>query len=153
MIAMVQVGRSKSQRGAALAELAVCLPLLTLVMLGVVDFGRAWVQSTAVENAAHAGAQYGSQTTSHAEDYAGIETVVRNDLAVSAVSEGTYDVVPTRYCECADGTPVACTATCMVGGVHMYVQVRVNSQFETLFDYPGIPHTLDVSREVRVRAR
>lgn len=146
--------RSSRNRGAAIAELAVALPVLTLMLLGAVDFARVWVQSTAVENAAHAGAQYGAQTTSHAADSNGIYNTVMADLNDSAVSEETFDVNSQRYCECADGTSIDCdTGTCTTGGVHMYVRVRVNSMFTTLIDYPGLPHQIDVSREARIRAR
>jgi len=140
------------QRGAAIAELAVALPVLTLVMLGVVDFARVWVQSAAVENAAHAGAQYGAQTASYAEDTAGIYAAVMADLNASAVDEETYTVESERFCEC-DGADLDCDDSCGTDTKRVYVRVRVNSEFETLFDYPGIPSPLDVSREVKVRAR
>lgn len=142
----------KCQRGAALAELAVALPILTLVMLGVVDFGRVWVQSSAVENAAYAGAAYGAQTISHADDTAGIYATVMADLNDSAVHEETYTVVSEKHCEC-DGAAIDCADLCTTDTKRTYVRVRVGSEFRTLFDYPGIPSVLDVSREVQVRAR
>jgi len=146
--------RFARNRGSAIAELSVALPILTLVMLGAVDFARVWVQSSAVENAAHAGAQYGAQTTSHAGDTSGIYSAVMDDLNASAVSAESFDVHSQKYCECNDGTAVDCdTGTCATGGVLMYVRVRVNSSFTTLIDYPGLPHTIDVSREARLRAR
>jgi Flp pilus assembly protein TadG len=147
------IGRSrKRQRGAALAELAVALPVLTLVMLGVVDFARVWVQSAAVENAAQAGAQYGAQTTSHAEDSAGIYAAVMADLNDSAVDDESYTVASEKFCEC-DGATLDCDDSCTTDTKRVYVRVRVGSEFHTLFDYPGIPSVLDVSREVQVRAR
>ena len=146
--------RLDCNRGAALAELTVAMPLLILIMLGAVDFARVWVQSTAVENAAHAGAQYGAQTTGHAADSSGIYSAVMDDLNSSAVAAETFAVVSEQYCECENLVAVDCDGgTCVTGGVHMYVRVRVNSTFETLFDYPGIPHEIDVSREARIRAR
>ena len=78
---MGNIARTKRMgrdRGTALVELTVALPLLTMVMLGAVDFARVWVQSSAVENAAHTGAQYGAQTTSHTVDSNGIYTTVMN---------------------------------------------------------------------------
>jgi Flp pilus assembly protein TadG len=152
MRGLLMTGSTKRQRGAALAELAVALPILTLVMLGVVDFARVWVQSSAVENAAHAGAQYGAQTTSHAEDTAGIYATVMADLNDSAVDEETYTVVSEKHCEC-DGATLDCDDPCTTDTKRTYVRVRVGSEFRTLFDYPGIPSPLNVSREVQVRAR
>jgi Flp pilus assembly protein TadG len=142
------------ERGAALVEFAIVLPLLTMVMLGAVDFSRVWVQSSAVENAAHAGAQYGAQTTSHAVDTSGIYNAVMDDLNASAAATETFTVASQQYCECANTVSVDCDdGECSSGGVHMYVRVRVNSTFETMFDYPGIPREIDVSREARIRAR
>jgi Flp pilus assembly protein TadG len=146
--------RLACERGSALAELSVALPLLILIMLGAVDFARVWVQSTAIENAAHAGAQYGAQTTGHAADSSGIYSAVMDGLNASAVAAETFTVASEQYCECENLVAVDCDGgTCATGGVHMYVRVRVNSTFETLFDYPGIPHEIDVSREARIRAR
>ena len=151
---IARMKRSARDRGTALAELTVALPLLTMVMLGAVDFARVWVQSSAVENAAHSGAQYGAQTSSHAADSSGIYSAVMDDLNSSPVSAETFDVASQQYCECANGVSVDCDdGTCDTGGVHMYVRVRVNSTFQTLFDYPGVPHQIDVSREARIRAR
>ena len=46
--------RHSPQRGAALAELAVALPVLFVVLLGAVDFGRLWTEGLALSNAVSA---------------------------------------------------------------------------------------------------
>ena len=53
---------SSRQRGQALAELALVLPLLVLLMVGTVDLGRLFYAFQSVESAAAAGALYGSQS-------------------------------------------------------------------------------------------
>ena len=54
-------GQKKSRRpGAAALELALILPLLILVALGTIDFGRFAYTYIAVTNAARAGAGFGS---------------------------------------------------------------------------------------------
>lgn len=52
------LGRASEQRGTALAELAILLPLLALVSFGTVDLGRAYVTVNQVKNAAREGAAY-----------------------------------------------------------------------------------------------
>jgi hypothetical protein len=35
----------------------------------------------------------------------------------------------------------------------MHVRVRVNSTFEPLFDYPGLPDEIQIDRQASLRAR
>ena len=48
--------RRKSERGQALVEIALLLPMLAMIALGVVDLGRAYFAFTTVTNAAREGA-------------------------------------------------------------------------------------------------
>ena len=76
------------------------------------------------------------------------------DLQESALSEESFDVASSRECECSNGSAIDCDAgTCPTGVKRVYVRVRVNHDFETIVDYPGLSHIVDVSREVVVRAR
>ncbi len=54
--------RGRSQSGASLIELGIITPLLLLLALGAIDFGRAYYLSIEVTNAARAGVQYGLKT-------------------------------------------------------------------------------------------
>lgn len=47
--------------GQSLVELALALPILLLILLGLADFGRAFYYTTIISNAARAGAAYLSQ--------------------------------------------------------------------------------------------
>jgi Flp pilus assembly protein TadG len=51
------VGRLKSQRGAELIEMALILPLLLLVLVGIVDFGFLFQRYEVLTNAAREGAR------------------------------------------------------------------------------------------------
>ena len=56
-----RVGRAKSVRtdeGQSFVELALALPILLLILLGLADFGRAFYYTTIIANAARAGAAY-----------------------------------------------------------------------------------------------
>jgi Flp pilus assembly protein TadG len=50
--------RGRGERGTALVEFAIILPLLALVSLGTVDLGRAYMTVNQVKNAAREGAVY-----------------------------------------------------------------------------------------------
>jgi Flp pilus assembly protein TadG len=143
------------QRGAAVAEFAVSLPIAMLMLLGAADFGRVFVTATAASNAAQAGAQYGAQTKAHSADSTGIANIALSDLQNSAIGNDGFEVTSERHCECSGGTTVDCDmGTCGPGvSKNVYVRVRVDTTFETLFDYPGIPPEIEIAREARLRAR
>lgn len=48
------------ERGQSLVELALAFPVLLLILLGLADFGRAFFYTSAIANAARAGAAYAS---------------------------------------------------------------------------------------------
>ena len=54
-----------SDSGAALVEMAVVMPLLLLMVLGVGDFGRVHYRAITLSHAARAGAAYGAQGSGH----------------------------------------------------------------------------------------
>lgn len=48
------------EKGQAMVELALLLPLLLLIVFGITEFGRAWLVSNALTNAAREGARRAS---------------------------------------------------------------------------------------------
>lgn len=52
--------RLSDERGAALVEMAIVLPLLLLVLFGIIEFGLVLQQSQVLSNAAREGARVGS---------------------------------------------------------------------------------------------
>ena len=57
MAALTLARRSRSERGAVLVEAAISLPLLLLVVLGIIDFGRLFQRYEVLTNAAREGAR------------------------------------------------------------------------------------------------
>ena len=55
----------RDQRGQSIVELALLLPVLLVIAMGVVDFGRAMYAYVAVSNAAQAGAEYASRNPAY----------------------------------------------------------------------------------------
>jgi Flp pilus assembly protein TadG len=143
--------RWKTDTGGALVEMALVIPLLVLLCLGVADFGRAFYHGITFSHAARAGAAYGSQSNGHTGDTAGIrlaaEQEAQNILPISVASQ--------RVCECSDGTTVACTtANCAgYGAPRASVRVTTSQIFTTLIPYPGIPSLVPLARTAKVRVQ
>lgn len=139
-------------RGAATTELALALPLLLLITLGLVDLGRAAYEAIAVDSAAGAGVAYAVRSLADATDVAGITNAVLADVS-DDIDPAKISVETSSACECSRGGPVACDTTCSGTAPQMFVRVRVEKQFQTLIAYPGMPRTIDISREAHMRVR
>lgn len=131
----------KSDSGSSLAELALLLPLLVLMFLGVVELGRIFYASIEVNNAARAGAAYGAQSNITAGDTAGMIRVAQQD----APSIPGLTATASYYCACstAGGATTdlgSCQDTCASGDHEViFVKVNTSASFSTLSKFPGLP--------------
>lgn len=127
----------KSESGAALVEFAIVAPVLALMLLGIIDFGRFMYNGILAANAARAAAAYGAQTLATATDIAGMTT------AANADSQGITwrSVTPVAVCT-VSGSPVNCGSNT---AETVYVQVTVTGTFNTFIKYPFLPSTLPVT--------
>lgn len=66
------------EKGQGLVELAIILPLLLIILLGIIDFGRVFYAYVAITNASREGARYGSL---HPSDLNNIKSHVRQETA------------------------------------------------------------------------
>ena len=146
----------KSESGVSSIELAVILPLLVLMLLGTIDFGRVFYGSITVANAARAGVSYGSLDLDRSQQ----DVIIKGKVLDEAQALGldSDDVVVEWYCECANGSTVdPCNpsddSTCSEGEPRVFVKVRAEWTFNTLFDYPGIPDAVTIRREAIMRAQ
>lgn len=147
---------SKASHGVALVELALVIPILLLLVFGAVDFGRAYYAGLEVTNAAHAGAEYGSQYPS---DTAGILAAARQS-ALNLSSNLTV-TVPSWGCECSDNssfTPSClpakptCTANATRGGNAVNrVTVNASTAYTPLLPWPFIPSTITLHGAATIR--
>ncbi len=122
-----------------MAELAVALPVLVLLLLAATDFGRLYYTNIEVVDAARAGAQYGSQSVITAADTSGMKTTAQNDAAnLSGMSASA------KQCTCESGSSVtACpTSYCTSSPTATFVEVDTSTTFKTIVSYPGIPHSV-----------
>jgi TadE-like protein len=136
--------------GTAAVELAMTLPLLALLAIGVADFGRMYFTGIAVANATRAGVQYGAQSTVTSGNFTAMEQATRDDAA----DLGTITVSSSRFCKCPDGSTPSCAGTCpSYGGPQVFVHVTASKTYSFLIDYPGLPPTIAITRNATFRAQ
>jgi Flp pilus assembly protein TadG len=127
----------RRSHGQSLVEFAVILPVVLLLVLGAVDFGRVYFAYVSVTNGARNGAQYASQSVVAAEDSDGIrEAAVADTSNLLSTSETNPSVSVTTGADSRGG---------------LYADVTVRYTFSTIFPWPGIPTSMDLERTVRAR--
>lgn len=145
---------ARDQRGAAAAELALFLPLLVLVLLGAIDFGRFAYAAITVSNAARAGAAYcayNNCSNSTADD---IRRVAREEAwpYLDIPATPTYVEVPVvtsgAGCSVSDPCP-GVTSGPGCSSSRPCLRVRVRYPFTTLIPWPGIPSAITVARSAQ----
>ena len=160
---MKQVGKRR-QSGQALIELAFVLPVLLLLALGVIELGRFAYIGILIGNAARAGAAYGAQSNGQSVDTTGITNAADYDFAgatsgsttTNGLTASSLTVTSSVSCGCDSSgtiTSAGCTTasnptagSCTTGSWVVYVSVTASGSFRGLFNYPGIPNPLALSR-------
>ncbi len=135
MSRMCKSRRGAHKRGQASVELALSLPLLLMMLLLVVETGRAFYIAISVANAARAGVQYGSQSLTTAADNTGMQTAATND----APNLTGMTATATHFCICSDGTASTCLVTDCAGSHRLlYTQVNTSAPYAPLINFMGI---------------
>ncbi len=137
-----------TDRGAAAVELAVVMPLLIFLVMGLVDVGRYTYYGIVAAHAARAAVQYGGQTVATAADDAGMKTAAASDSS----SLSGLTVTPAISCY-ESGSPTTCprSNTSVPSTFVYYVSVTVTGTFNTLVNYPGIPTAVPVTASATMR--
>lgn len=141
----------RSEHGGAMVELAVVLPVLILLAVGVMDYGRVYFTSIAVANAARAGAEWGAQGNSFYTKDAEMQSFAKLDGAEAA----PITVTSNHVCMCG-GTTVGCSGTTCPSGYGapiVLVNVTATKTVALLLKYPGLPTTVTISRTATFRAQ
>lgn len=150
--------RHRRQSGQTLVELALMLPFLMLLSLGVIEMGRYAHIGILVGNAARAGVAYGAQNhiTAGTSSLPNVTAAAKSDFSNNGQDPALLNVTSAFFCECDNAgtiSSVDClTGTCPVGQ-HEAVSLSVTATgtFTALFTYPGIPSSISVSRTATLR--
>jgi len=153
--------KGRSESGQSLLELALAMPLLLVLALGVIELGRYAYIAILVGNAAQAGAAYGAQSLPQSVDTAGIQAAADNDFQNNGQNVSSLTVTSAVSCGCDSAgtvTGAGCTTdinptagTCTSGHWVVMVSVTASGTFNALFNFPGIPTSLSVSKTSTMR--
>lgn len=141
---------SRRAQGQSIAEVAIVMPLLLLLLLGGVEIGRLAYYSIEVSNAARAGVQYGSQSLADSADNAGILQAAQNDASNIA----GLTVTTRNLCACSNDPAnyVGCPAKgCGTGHSVVFLEVRTEGNVQPLFHIPGLPNVFQVTGQALMR--
>ena len=137
------------RRGTATVELAFALPFLVLLVLGLFDHGSKISRNMQLANAVRAGTQYAMVRKPVQGDLSQIVAAITNTAPPDVT--GTQQVTATLFCECPDGTAVACDGSCVDGDRGAFVRLTLQEDFTTLLSYPGIDNPIRLTNEATVR--
>ncbi|HLW71793.1 MAG TPA: TadE/TadG family type IV pilus assembly protein [Candidatus Binataceae bacterium] len=133
----------RPRRGQSTVELALAAPVLILLLVVGGDFSRLFFTNIDLNQAARAGAQYGSQTVITAADSTGIKNAV-----TTAGSSISGLAVTTSQCTCAASSTVAACGSgynCANDTSATYVTVKASATYTTITQYPGMPASVPLS--------
>lgn len=126
----------KADEGVGAIEFGFVAPILLVLLLGIIDFGRAYWEQMQIATAADAGAQW---AMSNGYNGSSIDTV-----AQSATNLANVGVSSSNSCGCPTSTGVsiyACSSTCPDGTTpKKYVIVNTHVCYSTLFKWPGLSY-------------
>jgi Flp pilus assembly protein TadG len=137
------------QSGAAAIELALLAPVLTVMMVSVIDIGFGIYRKMQVENAAQAGAHYATRN--------GFDANAISNAVVSAGNSSsiTASPAPVQFCGCATSSGIvamSCGTTCPGGAVAgTYTTVSAQATYNTLLNYQVVPQNYDFRSQSTVR--
>jgi hypothetical protein len=167
----------KQSEGQSLVEFALLLPIVMLLMLGILEVGRAIAITIKVTNGATAGAVFASQNPTTAENIAGIQRTVLCDINNATFSgvngflfpncnytSDQVTITSSYGCVCDQGGATSCTnpisgvgncstVSCPGGQIAECVQVTTQETFAPLFSYPGLPNSYQANGNAVMRVR
>lgn len=147
--------------GQAFVELALVLPVFTLLLVGIVEVGRLAYASIEVNNAARAGVAYAAQTETTAADATNIRLAATQDApnitslsattSYSCSCESSTGTV-TSFASCVN-TVTNLTACPSPSRIVVFVQVNTTAPVATLFHFPGIASTVTLRGQAIMRVQ
>jgi Flp pilus assembly protein TadG len=111
--------------GNMIIEFTLALPVLSLMLVGMLDLGNYSLQKSAMLQGARQGAQYAILAPT---DDTNIRATAKNATGLTGVT-----ATNSLFCECVSGTPVNCSSSCSGGGtLKKYVNVQTSKTFTSV---------------------
>ena len=136
------------QRGAAVVEFAVAVPVFAFMLIGLIETTRYTFFGITAAHAARAAVQYGAQNVVTAADTTGMKNAATADVG----NPSAWTVTPTHLCT-SSGSVITCPngSGAMVSSLTYFVQVQVTGTFTPLIRYPGLPSSVPVTASATMR--
>src|SRR5262245_17088729 len=122
--------RTTGRRGAAAVEFALVLPVMVLIALGCVDFGRFAYDYIALKNAARAGAEYAIMTPYTSSTQGAWESAIQQKAQDEMTNQTGYDST-----NLTTTTSVVIEST----GLRRVTVTATYDSFTTIVSWPGLP--------------
>jgi Flp pilus assembly protein TadG len=106
----LSVRHFRGRKGQALAEFALILPVLFLLIAGIIEFGRGWNIKQALTDASREGARY-AVVQDNTMTIAGVQAKVNQRLALAGITGATVDVTPTANFHTTNSTMTVTVST------------------------------------------
>jgi Flp pilus assembly protein TadG len=132
---------ARHRRGAAATEFVLILPVLIAIALGCVDLGRGVHTSITLSNAVREGAVYGATTGFTDFTKSTWETAIRNRVKEELSNDNDIDT---------NDLTVSVT-TGETNDDEVTLSVTGTYPFETIVDWPGLPHHIDLRHKVSMQ--
>jgi Flp pilus assembly protein TadG len=139
----------RGRKGQALAEFALILPVLFLLIAGIIEFGRGWNIKQAVTDAAREGARY--TVIVDAETMTDVTNKVKARLALASIlttdPPTTISITPAAFFKCPAGAAGA-------SGAEMTVLVTTQHRMSwvgALLSWAGASSTITISSQATMR--
>ena len=135
---LVRLPRRLWQRdgGNMMIEFALALPVLSIMLVGMLDLGRYGLNKSAMLQGAREGAQFGALAPNSpnltATDLTNVNTTAQGATGLTGVTASS-----SLFCECTSGTSVSCISTC-TGGLKHYITVTTTRPFTSVVGTTGL---------------
>jgi Flp pilus assembly protein TadG len=136
-------------RGQALIEFALLLPMLCYLLLGGIDIARVYAMQLAVQNGARAGAESG--VIGYNLTDAQIVTHVQQEMGRTPGMDGFNTMGTTTSCPTLSAGQNCILVTHPVVNSVTYIKVEVQYTFQTIISWPLIPNTYSLDRTTQYR--
>lgn len=103
--------RGRRTRGQALTEFALVVPILLLMVVGVMEFGRAWTLSQVITDGARQGARMAALLNNSSAGQDSVRRVVRRALSAGNINATDQMIAIDNGWKAGTNTPVGVTVS------------------------------------------
>ena len=140
---------TRRRDGSVMVELALVAGFLALLLGGMIDLGRVFMEQSRLAVATRAGASFGAQDQ---ETAAKTDLVAQSAVRASGDRIARADVGVRRYCACATGGEAICTRACGDGTSPVeYLEVSARKPVDLWFDVLRIASPVTVTERAAMR--